>query len=197
METLQTTWKIYHALLLCPTVRCHKIILNPTKASLLALLPQEILASIDTWTAYLKCFSKASIVLSIVRWIMVLGARRGYDRKLLHERMLSMYKKSWWQCISLNFIIYVTKWIGHDCHPAMMSVVAYLSNTGSEALMLQENSLSDLHHPMCGLVINMSVGGAVGVKGYDGVQPKISPTISFYCMYWKPFIYCWNRTNFQ
>ena len=31
----------------------------------------------------------------------------------------------------------------------------------------------------------------------DGVQPKMSPTISFYGMYWKPFIYRRNRTNSQ
>ena len=31
----------------------------------------------------------------------------------------------------------------------------------------------------------------------DGVQPKMSPTISFYGMYQKPFIYRRNRTNSQ
>ena len=32
---------------------------------------------------------------------------------------------------------------------------------------------------------------------YDGVQPKMSPTISFSGMYQKQFIYCRNSTNSQ
>ena len=32
---------------------------------------------------------------------------------------------------------------------------------------------------------------------YDGVQPKMSPTISFSGMYQKPFIYLRNRDNYQ
>ena len=34
-------------------------------------------------------------------------------------------------------------------------------------------------------------------KDLDMSQPKMSPTLLFYGMYWKPFIYRMNSTNYR
>ena len=43
--------------------------------------------------------------------------------------------------------------IEHDCHPAMLAILGYLTDTMPEASTLKKNSSSDPPRTMCGSVI--------------------------------------------